>query len=332
MSESAPLAAGATIPSSRSELSLGIAAATMAVTAWGSSGVIVRFIDMGALALLAYRFLLYAVVMTAVLAVRRTPVTWAGMRHSLWGGLSLGTVAGLFITAAKYTTIANVTIMNALHVVLVSAASAVLLGERMRRRDIVCAALAMGGVAVVALGSTGNENWSLGGDLAAVGALFGWSFYFFATRRAQAKVPTHEYTACVAIYTGVLSLPLAALVGQDLSWPAAADWGWLAVLAFGLGILGHNAMNWSLQHVPLWLASTLSLFTPVVGSALAWWIFDEALSTLQMLAMALVVGALALIVRNQKRPRYGGVPADGTATATATAPAPATDPPDGTRR
>lgn len=316
MSETPLAAAGAGVAKSRSDLSLGIGAAAVAVTAWGSSGIIVRFIDMGALALMAYRYLLYAVVMAVVLGMRRTPVTRAGMRHSLWGGLSLGVVTGLFITAVKYTTIANVTIMAALHVVIVSAASALLLGERMRRRDIASAALAMGGVTVVALGSAGSENWSLGGDLAAVGALLGWAFYFFATRRAQAKVSTQEYTVCVAIYVGVLSLPLAALAGQDLSWPGGGEWMWLAVLAFGMGILGHNAMNWSLQHVPLWLASTLSLLTPVVASALAWLIFGEALSMLQMLAMALVVASLATIVRGQSRSRDGAVPAPGTAAVT----------------
>lgn len=305
MSETPLVAAGQTVAKSRSDLSLGIAA----VTAWGSSGIIVRFLDMGALALMAYRYLLYAVVMALVLGMGRTPVTWAGLRHSLWGGLSLGAVTGLFIVAVQHTTIANVTIMAALHVVVVSVASRLLYGERMHRRDVAFAVLAMGGVAVVALGSAGSENWSLGGDLAAVGALLGWAFYFFATRRAQTKVSTQEYTVCVAIYVGVLSLPLAALAGQDLSWPGGEEWMWLAVLAFGMGILGHNAMNWSLQHVPLWLASTLSLLTPVVASALAWLVFDEALSTLQMLSMALVVAALAMIVRNQSRPRGGSVPA-----------------------
>ena len=225
------------------------------------------------------------------------------MRHSLWGGLSLGTVTGLFVVAVRFTTIANVTIINGLQIVVVSVVSWLVFGERMSRRDILYAALAMAGVAVVALGSSGSENWSLGGDLAAVGGLFAWCFYFYATRRAQMKASTQEYTACVAIYVGLISLPLAALVGQDLSWPSGEDWMWLAALAFGLGILGHNAMNWSLQHVPLWLVSTLSLFTPVVASALAWLVFDEALSTrCWMLAMA-------MIVRNQSRPRIGAVPA-----------------------
>lgn len=305
MRESPLLGPGAGATETRSNLSLGIAAATLAVTAWGSSGILVRFIDMGALAMLAYRYLLYSVVVSTVLSVRRTPVTLAGLRHSLWGGLSLGTVTGLFILAVQHTTIANATIINALQVVVVPAVSALVFGERMRRRDIALAALALAGVAVVVLGSAGVETWSVGGDLAAAGSIGAWCFYFYATRRAQRNVSTREYTVCVAIYVGVLSLPLAALAGQDLSWPSGEEWMWLAALAFGLGILGHNSMNWALRHVPLWLVSTLSLLTPVVASALAWLIFDEALTALQMVAMAVVVVTLALIVRGQSQPQTG---------------------------
>ena len=82
-----------------------------------------------------------------------------------------------------------------------------------------------------------------------------------------------------------------------------------------MGLLGHNTMNWSLQHVPLWLASTLMLLTPVVASSLAWLVLDEALTALQMIAMALVVASLAMIVRNQSRTR--GVENPATAPARA---------------
>ena len=309
MSESPATLPGAGTVAGRSELSIGIAGTALAVTAWGASSVVAKIIDMGALALITYRFLLFAIVMMAVMGARRVPITRADMRHSVWGGVTLGIDAGLFFTAVKFTTVANATIVNALQIVLVSVVSARLYGERMTRRDIVYAALAMVGVGVVAFGSSGSENWSLGGDLAAVGALFGWSAYFVATRQARTKVATQQYTVCVALYVGLINLPLAALFGQDLSWPTGESWMWLSVMAFGSGILGHTAMNWSLRLVPLWLASTLTLFIPVVASALAWVIFDEALSTVQMVAMAWVVVALSMVVRNQSRPRIGGVPA-----------------------
>lgn len=309
MGESPATGSGSSIGSGRSELSLGIAGTTLAVTAWGASSVIAKIIDMGALALITYRFLLYAIVVVAVLAARRTPITRTHMRHSVWGGVTLGIDAGLFFTAVKFTTVANATIINALQVIIVSLVSARLYGERMSRRDIGYAVFAMAGVAVVALESASSDSWSLGGDLAAIGALFGWSSYFIATRHARDKVDAKHYTVCVAIYVGLINLPMAALFGQDLSWPTGESWMWLVVMAFGSGVLGHTAMNWSLRYVPLWLASTLTLLIPVVASGLAWVIFDEALSVLQMVAMALVVVALAMIVLNQSRPRIGGVPA-----------------------
>ncbi len=309
MSESPAAGHGGGTVAGRSELSLGIAGATLAVTAWGASSVVAKIIDMGALALISYRFLLFAIVTVTVLAARRTPITLLHMRHSVWGGLTMGIDAGLFFTAVKFTTVANATIINALQIVIVSLVSARLYGERMPRRDIGFAVLAVAGVAIVALESSSSDSWSLGGDLAAIGALFGWSAYFIATRQARGKLDAQHYTVCVAIYVGLINLPLAALFGQDLSWPTGESWMWLAVMAFGSGLLGHTAMNWSLQYVPLWLASTLTLMIPVVASALAWLIFDEALSVLQMLAMALVVMALAMIVLRQSRPRIGGVPA-----------------------
>lgn len=305
MSEAQAAADGA----GRGTKSLGIAGTALAVTAWGGSSVVAKIIDMGALALLTYRFLLFGIVMGVFLAVRKVPVTRYAMRHSFWGGLTLGIDASLFFTAVKFTTVANATIINALQVVLVSLIAARLYAERMTRRDIAYAAVAMASVAVVAFGSSDSAGWSLGGDLAAIGALIAWSAYFVVTRHAQTKVPTQQYTACVAIYVGLINAPLAVLFGQDLSWPTAESWMWLVVMAFGSGILGHVAMNWSLQTVPLWLASTLTLFIPIVASALAWVAFDETLTPLQMGAMAVAVVALGMVVRNQRGPRIGGVPA-----------------------
>ena len=293
----------------RSIRSMGIASTTLAVTAWGGSSVVAKIVDMGALALITYRFLLFGIVMAAYLEVRRIRLTRDAFRHSFWGGLTLGVDAGLFFTAIKFTTVANATIVNALQVVLVSLISARLYGERMTRRDMVYATVAVGGVAVVAFGSSGSPNWSLGGDLAAIGALIAWSAYFVVTRQAQTKVSTQHYTVCVALYVGVLNAPLAAIFGQDLSWPSADNWMWLAIMAFGSGILGHVAMNWSLKTVPLWLASTLTLFIPVVASALAWVAFDESLTPLQMGAMVVVVVALGMVVQNQRGSRPGGVSA-----------------------
>ena len=144
-------------------------------------------------------------------------------------------------------------------------------------------------------GNDGGEA-SLGGDLAAVGALVAWSGYFIFAKRADGVVSPRDYTLSAALIVAAVNTPLALLFGQSMAWPGAEEWAWLLVMALGAGVLGHNLMNWSLVRVPLWLGSTLTLFVPVVSSALAWVILDEPLTAVQIGAMSATVLALASLV------------------------------------
>ena len=61
-------------------------------------------------------------------------------------------------------------------------------------------------------------------------------------------------------------------------------------------------MNWSLVRIPLWVGSTFTLLIPVFSALLAWVVLGEALTVVQAVAMAVVIGALAMVVRNQSQP------------------------------
>jgi hypothetical protein len=56
-------------------------------------------------------------------------------------------------------------------------------------------------------------------------------------------------------------------------------------------------MNWSLVRIPLWIGSALTLLIPVTSSLLAWVFLGETLSVGQLIAMAVVIGVLAVLVR-----------------------------------
>jgi probable blue pigment (indigoidine) exporter len=292
-----PGAAVGTAP--RDDTALGLTGAAVAVTVWGSSGVIAKHVDLGGLALGGYRFSIYAALMFAVLRGRRTPLTAQAIRHSFWGGISLGADVALFLTAVKLTSIVNATTIGALQPVVVGVVAARFFGERIRGRDVVAAAVALAGVLLVVVESSGSEAWSLRGDLAATGALFAWSGYFIFSRQTQGRVSPAEYTAATALYAGAINAVLAVVVGQDMSWPDNENLLWILVLAVGAGALGHSLMNWSLVRIPLWVGSTFTLLVPVVSAGLAWLVLGEALNALQIVGMVIVVGALAVIVRSQ---------------------------------
>ncbi len=278
---------------------LGIAAAAIAVSAWGLSGVIAKDIDMGGLAIGAYRFTLYGLVLVVFMAARGTPITMRVMRESMWGGLSLGADVAFFFSAIKLTSVANATVIGALQPIVVSVVAARFFGERIVRRDALLGLVAIAGVATVVLSGSSEAGGDISGDLLSLGALFSWSAYFVFAKKAKERVSSQEYTIGAALWTGLFNIPLALAFGQDLSWPSSTSWLWLVILAFGAGLLGHSMMNWSIQQIPLWISSTFTLLIPVVSATAAWIWLGEPLTGLQIAAMVVVLGALAGIVTSQ---------------------------------
>lgn len=286
---------------------LGLLAAGVAVSAWGLSGVIAKDIDMGGLAIGGYRFTVYGLFVGALMWVRGTRIDLRVLRESMWGGIALGADVALFFSAVKLTTVANATVIGALQPVVVSVAAARFFGERIHRRDVALAGVALVGVTLVVFGASGSPEWSLTGDLLAAGALLAWSAYFFFSKQIKSRITSNEYTVGAALWAGAINLPLALLFGQSLAWPSAQSWIGLLVMAFGAGILGHSLMNWSIQQIPLWISSTFTLLIPVVSATAAWAYLDEPLTSLQIFAMGIVLTALAGIVARQSgigaRPR-----------------------------
>jgi drug/metabolite transporter (DMT)-like permease len=292
------------------DLELGLLGTAVAVIAWGSAGVIVKSIDMGGIAIGFWRFFIYAAVLAGWMTARGTRLTRRALTASFGGGISLGIDVILFFTAVKLTNVVNATTIGAMQPLVVSVFAARMFGERIARREILAALIAIAAVIVVVIESSGTPEWSGSGDLAAVGALFAWSGYFVFSKRSKGVITSQEYTAGTGVWTALACLVAGLVVQQDMSLPGTADWVPLLALTFGAGILGHSVMNWSLVRVPLWLGSTLTLLIPVVSSTAAWIFLDEPLTGVQLAAMAVVIAALATIVRSQARPEPVRAPQD----------------------
>lgn len=284
------------------DLELGLAGTAIAVIAWGTSGVIIKAIDMGGLAIGFWRFSLYAVVLMGWMFARGNRINLRVLLASLPGGISLGLDVVFFFTAVKLTSIVNATTIGSLQPLIVAVFAAKMFGEQIRLKDLAAAAVAIVAVVVIVVESSGTPQWSGAGDLAAVGALFCWSGYFIFSKRSKGVISSQEYTAGTGVWTAVICLIVGLVFQQDMSFPSSADWLPLIALTFGAGILGHSVMNWSLVRVPLWLGSTLTLLIPVVGSLTAWIFLDESLTGVQLAAMAVVLASLASIVMTQRKP------------------------------
>jgi drug/metabolite transporter (DMT)-like permease len=284
------------------ELSRGLIGAAIAVCAWSTGTILAKYIDMGSLAIGFYRFAFFSLMIIAWMRVRGTPFRLRIIRDSMWGGIALGADIALFFSAVKLTSIVNATIIGSMQPVVVGVIAARFFGEKIGLRNVAWSLVALTGTVVVVAAGADDGTTDLRGDLLALAAMLSWSAYFIASKNSKKKMTSTEFTAGTALWTMAICAPLGFAFGQDMSWPSLTNWGWLILMAATSGLIGHAVMNWSLVRIPLWVGSTFTLLIPVFSALLAWLVLGEAVTVVQGVAMAVVIGALAVVVRNQSQP------------------------------
>lgn len=140
------------------DLRRGLTAVAVAIMAWGMSGVLVKSIDMGAIAIAAWRFTIYAAILTAWLHARGGRLDLRVVRKAAPGGLPLALDVMLFFTAVRLTNVVNATTIGALQPLVVAGIAVRWFGERITRREVGAAVAAIVGVVVVITQSSGTPS------------------------------------------------------------------------------------------------------------------------------------------------------------------------------
>jgi drug/metabolite transporter (DMT)-like permease len=296
---------------STSRRTAGILATTAGVSIWGASSIMVKSIEgIDAVGISFHRLLLGALLLVVVHLGRGGRIDWRMLRISAAGGVAFGLDIVLFFSALRETSVANATVIGALQPILLAPIGVRLFGERLAPRTVGWSVVAVAGTAVVVLGATGVPEWSLRGDLLAVGALLSWTAYFVASKQARQHLGTLEYFTGLSIVACAVVVPYALVVGADLSPAGASDWVIIVLVTVFSGALGHVLLNWSHEHVPLQVISLLTLLVPVVATAGAVAFLGERVSGLQWAGMAVVLASLAVVVRERPaaEPREVGEP------------------------
>ncbi len=283
-------------------MSGGLAGAAVSVTAWGAGSVLAKGIDMDPTAIAVYRFGIFSILIVIWMHYRGDRLTGKVLRRSMFGGVSLGLNVALFFTAVKWTSVLNATLIGSLQPVFVGVVASRFFGETIRVRDALLSVGALSGVALAMVVSKGSPEWSPAGDALAFAAMFSWASYFIASKQSKGQLSSTEFTAGTATWATILNVPLALVLGQDLSWPDGSSLAWLMVMVLVAGFVGHSVMNWSLVRIPLWVGSTFTLLIPVVSALIAWAVLGEGIALGQVGAMLVVFTSLALIVRGQATP------------------------------
>lgn len=278
----------------------GLAAVVLAVTAFSWGFIIIKSIALPPPVLAFWRVLAGATVLTCAAFVLRVdwPRRWGMV---LLAGLAFGAHQLLFIAATKLTSVAIVTTIGATQPLIVMLVSQRLLTERVDPRLFGFGLVAVGGIALVVLGSLGDESRSTTGDLLAVVNVAVFTIYFLAAKRARmAGARTLTFTA------GFLLCALPVVASAMFLWTGAAapanaeQIGLLAILVLGPGN-GHLLLNWAHLRVSAALSSLVLACVPMLSSVWAYAVLDEPLGWRHAVGIGLVVVAIEAGRRTEMR-------------------------------
>ena len=227
-------------------------------------------------------------------------MSWALLRRSLVTGAAFGASMVLAFVSFRETSIVNATLIPALQPALILLVAGRLFGERRTRSELVLAAIALGGAAIVVLGAS-SDGSSLFGDILAVGNLLLFTVYFLLSKHHRDHdVHSWSWIASVFLVAAVIVTPWCLLTSNDIGAMHGTDWLWVVLLVLGPGLVGHGLMTWAHAHLDVSLTSLLSLGNPVISTIGAWAIFSQALSASQIAGAAIVLVALGLIISRQR--------------------------------
>lgn len=257
-------------------------------TTWGFIGIIVRELDMPAMAIVFFRVLFSAGSLVAVLAATGR---LRSLRLGSWALPSLGVLLAIhwtaYFAAVQETSVASAVVVTYAAPVLMALIAPMLLRERVTRVTVLALGVSVVGVGLIAAGGgEGSGAVRLVGVALAVGAAVTQAFLIVLIKRYSEGVDPIAAVFWTDVVAGVCLAPFAAVGDYSLG---AGELGYLALL--GVVLTGLTGTVWmaGLQRVPATTAGILAYMEPVAAAVLAAVLLSEALT------VPVVVGGLAIV-------------------------------------
>lgn len=206
-----------------------------------------------------------------------------------------------FVVSNKLTTAADAIFLQSASPVYMLLLAPLLLGERIRGRDLVFMAVIACGIGAFFLDQTGGSSaapaqatapnvWL--GRLVALGSGVAWAFTMLGLRWLGANKPPAESGAASAVLAGNVLAALACLVvagpAVELGARDIAIVLWLGVFQIALA---YKLVTQAVTHVPAFEASVLLLVEPVFNPLWAWLVHGERPTFWALVGGAIILAA-----------------------------------------
>jgi drug/metabolite transporter (DMT)-like permease len=257
--------------------------------------------------LLSVRFVLAAAMFWLIVAALGRLVELRALtRRDLLVALGLGFFgyslqAGSFFVALERIDASLLSLVLYTFPAIVAVAAVVLGRDRLDRRRITALVLSLGGLGLVVAGA-GTGALEVVGIALGLAAAVIYSTYILVSEGIASRVSPWLLSALVCTGAAIaLTLGSAVLGELQPGAVSAGGWGWLACIGVVSTVVAVGLFFAGLKRVGPTTASILATVEPVVTVLLAFLVFGESLTALQVLGGALVLSAV--FVLNVRLPR-----------------------------
>lgn len=280
---------------------VGIVLVMVSAAAFGTLAILGRFAyadGMNAQSILFLRFSLAAVLMLALLRVRRERLPRGPVLRRLIAMGAVGYVgqAMAYLTALKYASAGLVALLLYLYPIFVVLLAAVLLHEPFTGVKGLALGLALAGL-LLTVGPLGGQ--ALGILLAITGAAI-YAIYIIVGSHVMRQVSAVQSSAVIFAAAGLSAGILMLVTGPQLP-DTGSGWATIAAIVLVATVLPVVTFLAGLERIGPSNAAMLSTIEPVVTVLLAAWWLNEWLAPVALLGGGLILLAVLLVAYGELR-------------------------------
>ena len=276
-----------------------------AALCWAAAGLIVTAAPVAGPPLAAWHCLLGASLYQAILWSRGTRPSLADLRRAALGGVGFGLSIVCLFVAYKTTTLVSANVIACLQPLVLGLIAHRSSGPLGRVLWAATGAATLGTLVVVVGSSAQGGTWTLRGDLFALAGTAANVVYVLGTKRARERMGALQFQAAMLWVAAAVLLPVALITSQGELVPSGVGWWYLLGLVT-IGGTGHVLFSAAQRHVSVAASSAIVLAEVLLVSLGAALWFDQPISGVQALGMAIVAAAIGVWVRLTP-----GAPLDG---------------------
>jgi drug/metabolite transporter (DMT)-like permease len=274
---------------------------------WGAIGIIVRELDLPAMAIVFYRVALSAVALAAgLLLAGRRDLFRMPTRAVLGLGVLLAVHWSLYFGAIKETSVASAVLITYAGPIFMAILAPLLIHEHVPRVTVGALAVSLAGIALITLsGGSGDDAVRPLGVVLALLAAASFALLIVMLKKYAAAVDPVTVVLYESLTAAVVLSPAAvfgdySLGGQELGYLLLLS----LLLTAAAGVIYVGALRW----VPATTAGILSYMEPVSAAVLAALLLGQSLTPAVVAGGAAIVAAGVLVVLKAPAPVAAGEP------------------------